>query len=116
MLRATVGVALMMQGDFCAARTALKSVSENVENVYLPSWLPNQAVAAIVLANHAAAIIGENRVESHTHTVSLLDASLEKLPHYAALYRQLASCLILAKQFPKAMSSLHCALAISLPR
>ena len=112
-MRATASVALMMQGEFSAARDLLQSVCKELEDAPLPSWLPHQAVAATAWANHAAAILGEGKVADHSETVSLLDASLKKLPRYAALYHQLASCLLLKRQFPMAMSALHCALCIS---
>jgi len=101
----------MLQTNFAGARIILQAACKELEDMSLPSWLPHQAVAALAWANHAAAIICEGTIKDHHATVSILAASLNKLPHYTLLHRQLATCLLLEKQFPKAMCVLHCALS-----
>lgn len=111
LLRTTIGVIAMLQNNFFEARDVLQGVCKELEDMSLPSWLPHQAVAAVAWANHAAAIICEGTVNNHHETVLILAASLNKLPHYTLLHRQLATCLLLENQFPKAMCALHCALS-----
>ena len=101
----------MLQNNFIKACDVLQCVCKDLEGVSFPSWLPPQAVAAIAWANRAAATLGEGVAKDHHATVSLLTASLRKLPHYTLLHRQLATCLFLENQFPKAMCALHCALS-----
>ena len=103
----------MMEGEFKIARDILRRVCKELKNTQFPSWFAHQAIAATSWVNYAAAILVEHTAAGHTETISLLDASLERIPNYAGLYRQLASCLLVDKQFPRAMSALHCALSIS---
>ena len=115
LLRATVGVAALLAKDAAAARLELKAVCAAVDATrsrQLPPWLAPRAVAATAWANHAAAIAADGAHDARDESIALLDASLQRLPTYTQLHRQLANALRLANRFHLAMTALNCSLSV----
>jgi len=122
LLRATLGVAALLQRDFQSARVYMRAACAALDAAardVRPAWLPPQASAAIALANHAAAVLGavydaDGLGDGDRElTVSLLRAALDSLPTMTPLHMHLAACLRVAKDFPNAMAALHCALCLA---